>query len=154
MNLSSKATFKDDYENSNNSSTSCRQILKCGEVGQALLFNGARIGTSVPAATIILDTSKFCNPCIIFEFTSNIIGTLFQGTLNFQLYRSCNNQIPIPIGPQFSFTQSIPAVFANMFTFLYVIVIHVLMNAAHIVLLFQLVDLLLLLVMLAFSQQG
>ncbi|OAA85770.1 DUF4489 domain-containing protein [Clostridium ljungdahlii] len=117
MNLSSKANFKDDYENSNKSSTSCRQILKCGEVGQALLFNGARVGTSVPTATITLDTSKFRNPCIIFEFTSNIIGTLFQGTLDFQLYRSCNNQLPIPIGPQFSFTQSIPALFANMFTF-------------------------------------
>lgn len=117
MNLSSKVNFKDEYKNSNKSSDSCGQILKCGEVGQALLFNGASIGTSVPAATITLDTSKFCNPCIVFEFTSNIIGTLFQGTLNFQLYRSCNNQLPISIGPQFSFTQSIPAVFANMFTF-------------------------------------
>lgn len=117
MNLSSKDKFKDDYENSNKCSDSCGQILKCGEVGQALLFNGANIGTSVPAATITLDTSKFCNPCIILEFTSNIIGTLFQGTLNFQLYRLCDNQLPIPIGPQYSFTQSIPAYFANVFTF-------------------------------------
>lgn len=117
MNLSSKANLKDGYENSNKRSDSCGQILKCGEVGQALLFNNASIGTSVPAATITLNTSKLCNECIIFEFTSNIIGTLFQGTLNFQLYRSCNNQLPIPIGPQFSFTQSIAAVFANVFTF-------------------------------------
>lgn len=117
MNLSSKANLKDDYENSKKSSDSCGRILKCGEVSQALLFNGASIGTSVPAATITLDTSKFCNPCIIFEFTSNIIGTLFQGTLNFQLFRSCGNQLPIPIGPQFYFTQSIPVVFADMFTF-------------------------------------
>jgi hypothetical protein len=117
MNISSKTNFKDNYENSNKRSDSCGQILKCGEVGQALLFSGASIGTSVPAATITLDTSKFCNPCIIFEFASNIIGTLFQGTLNFQLYKSCNNQLPIPIGPQFSFTQPIPAVFADMFTF-------------------------------------
>lgn len=117
MNLSSKANFKDDYENSNKNSDSCGQILKCGEVSQALLFNNASVGTSVPAATITLDTSKFCNPCIIFEFTSNIIGTLFQGTLNFQLFRSCNNQLPIPIGPQFSFTRSIPVFFADMFTF-------------------------------------
>ena len=117
MNLSSNANFKDDYENSNMSSDSYGQILKCGEVSQALLFNGASIGTSVPAATITLDTSKFCNPCIIFEFTSNIIGTLFQGTLNFQLYRYCNDQLPIPIGPQFYFTKSIPVLFADMFTF-------------------------------------
>uniref|UniRef100_UPI000A6F76C2 DUF4489 domain-containing protein n=1 Tax=Clostridium sp. NkU-1 TaxID=1095009 RepID=UPI000A6F76C2 len=117
MNLSSKANFMDDYEISNKSSDSCGQILKCGEVSQALLFNGTSIGTSVPAATITLDTSEFSNPCIIFEFTSNIIGTLFQGTLNFQLYKSCNDQLPIPIGPQFYFTQSIQAVFANVFTF-------------------------------------
>ncbi|WP_312650024.1 DUF4489 domain-containing protein [Aminipila sp.] len=117
MNLSSKDNFKDDYENGNNSSNSFRQILKCGEVGQALLFNGASIGTSLPAATITLDNSKFCNSCKLLEFSSNIIGTLFQGTLNFQLYKSCNNQLPIPVGPQFSFTQSIPAFFANMFTF-------------------------------------
>ncbi|MDR1773092.1 MAG: DUF4489 domain-containing protein [Hungatella sp.] len=117
MNLSSKANFIDDYEISNKSSNSCGKILKCGEVSQALLFNGTSIGTSVPAATITLDTSEFSNPCIIFEFTSNIIGTLFQGTLNFQLYKSCNDQLPIPIGPPFYFTQSIPAVFANVFTF-------------------------------------
>ena len=117
MNLSSEANFKDSYENNNKSTDLCGQILKCGEVGQALLFNGASIGTSVPAATITLDASKFYNPCITFEFSSNIIGTLFQGTLNFQLYRYCNNQRPIPIGPQFSFSQPIPAIFANMFTF-------------------------------------
>ncbi len=117
MNLLSKANFKDDYENSNKSSDSCGQILKCGEVGQALLFQGQSIETSVPAATITIDTSKFCDLCIRFEFTSNIIGTLFQGTLNFQLYRSCNNQLPIAIGPRFSFTQPTVALFANMFTF-------------------------------------
>ena len=117
MNISSKANFKYDYENSNKSSDSCRQILKCGEVGQAILFDGTSIGTSVPAATITLDTSKCCNPCILFEFASNIIGTLFQGTLNFQLFKSCNNQLPIPVGQQFSFTQSIPVIFADMFTF-------------------------------------
>ena len=117
MNLSSKANFKDDYKNSNKSCDSCGQIIKCGEVSQALLFNGAAIGTTVPAATMTLDTSKFCNPCIIFEFSSNIIGTLFQGTLNFQLYRSCKNQLPIPVGPQYYFTQPIPAIFANMFSF-------------------------------------
>ncbi|WP_313346949.1 DUF4489 domain-containing protein [Sedimentibacter sp.] len=117
MNLSSRVNFKDDHENSNKSCDTCGQILKCGEVGQALLFNDASIGTSVPAATITIDTSEFCNPCIILEFTSNIIGTLFQGTLNFQIYKSCNDQQPIPIGSQFSFAQSIPIIFANMFTF-------------------------------------
>jgi len=118
MNLSSIANFKDNYENSNKSSGSCGQILKCGEVGQALLFNGATIGTTVPAATITLDTSKFCNPCIMLEFSSNIIGTLFQGTLNFQLYRSCKNQLPIPVGPQFYFSRPIPAFLADTFSFI------------------------------------
>ncbi|HBB29865.1 MAG TPA: hypothetical protein DC000_11610 [Clostridiales bacterium] len=37
-----------NYENKK-ISDSCGQILKCGEVGQALLFNGTSIGTSVPA---------------------------------------------------------------------------------------------------------
>lgn len=117
MTLTPKANIKGDYKNSNKRSDSSGQILKCGELDQALLFNGASVGTSVPAAAITLYTSKFRNSCIIFEFTSNIIGTLFQGTLNFQLYRSCNNQLPIPIGSQFSFTQSIPVIFANSFTF-------------------------------------
>ena len=117
MSLPSKVNFKDDYENSNKSSDSCNLTLKCGEVGQALLFQGASIGTSVPAATITLDTSKFCNPCIKLEFTSNLIGTLFQGTLNFQLYKSCNNQLPIPIGRQFSFTQPTQVIFSDVFTF-------------------------------------
>ena len=117
MNLSIKSNINDDCGDSIKGCGSNRTILKCGEISQALFFNGAGIGTTLPAATITLDTSKLCNSCIMLEFSSNIIGTLFQGTLNFQLYRSCNDQLPIPIGPQYYFTQSVPAYFANMFSF-------------------------------------
>lgn len=117
IDLLSKTNFKGDHGGQNGNNGSSGQILKCGQVGQALFFNGALVGTSLPAATITLDSCESCNSCKIFEFSSNIIGTLFQGTLNFQLYRYCNNQPPIPIGPIFSFVQSIPTFSANMFSF-------------------------------------
>ncbi|WP_252251064.1 DUF4489 domain-containing protein, partial [Clostridium sp. ZBS13] len=66
-NLLKKANLKDDYENRNKRGDSCGQKLKGGEVGQALLFKVKSIETSVPAATITIDTSKFCDQCIRFE---------------------------------------------------------------------------------------
>jgi hypothetical protein len=74
-------------------------------------------GTTVTATVITADTSKFCNPCTKLEFTSNIIGTAFAVTLNFQVFKTCNNQRPIPIGSRFSFVVPVAALFANMFTF-------------------------------------
>ncbi|MFL0198400.1 DUF4489 domain-containing protein [Clostridium sp. WILCCON 0269] len=100
-------------------------ISKCGEPGQAVLPDGTLGGTTVTVATITIDSSKFCRPCTKLEFTSNIIvtpittETPFAGTLNFQVFKLCDNQQPIPIGGQFSFslTQAAAAPFSTLFTF-------------------------------------
>lgn len=92
-------------------------ISKCGESGQAVIVDATLRGTTFPAAAITIDTSKFCNPCTKLEFISNLIGTFFAGTITFQVFKACNNQHPIPIGPQFSFTVAAPSLIATTFTF-------------------------------------
>jgi len=117
MNSMSESNLNNDYEHSHNRSELCPVISKCGEPGQVVLPDATLGGTTATTAVINIDTSKFCNPCTKLEFVSNIIGTAFAGTLNFQVFKSCNNQRPIPIGVQFSFVVPVAALFANVFTF-------------------------------------
>lgn len=92
-------------------------ISKCGESGQVVIVDATPGGTAFPAAAITIDTSKFCNPCTKLEFTSNLIGTVFAGTITFQIFKACNNQSPIPISSQFSFTVAAPSLIATTFNF-------------------------------------
>jgi hypothetical protein len=111
MNSISETNFNDDNSNPR------IVALKCGEPSSALLNNGTLGGTAVTTAVVTIDTSRFRNPCTKLEFTSNIIGTGFVGTLNFQVFKSCDNERPIPIGAQFTFAVTVPSINANTFTF-------------------------------------
>ncbi|WP_346898742.1 DUF4489 domain-containing protein [Clostridium sp. UBA7503] len=105
-----------NYAQSCNCDSQCPVDLKCGEPGQVVL-PGSLVGTTATVATITIDTSKFCNPCTKLEFTSNLIGIGFSGTLIFQLFKFCDNQQPLPIGGPFSFTVATPSLIARTFTF-------------------------------------
>ena len=102
MNLSSKANFKDDYENSNKSSDSCGQILKCGTPGGAIsIASGTLSGTTFIADTLTLNTSCLCDPCAKLEFSSTLAysspTTIDSTVVNFQVFKLCDNQRnPIP----------------------------------------------------------
>lgn len=100
-------------------------ILKCGEAGQVIIPDTTPGGTTATITTITIDTSKFRNPCTKLEFTSNIIATPTSpaapvvGTLNFQVFKFCGDQQPIPIGGQFSFAlaQAVAVPASTTFTF-------------------------------------
>lgn len=117
MNPMSEAILNNDHKQGRKSSEPCLVVSKCGESSQIVLPDATLGGTTVTTAVITIDTSKFCNPCTKLEFTSNIIGTAFAGALSFQVFKSCNNQQPLPIGGQFSFVVPVASLFANMFTF-------------------------------------
>lgn len=117
MILLSEANLNNEQEHSSKCNKPCLAALKCGEPGSALLNDGTPAGTTVTAAAITIDTSKFCNTFTKLEFTSNIIGVAFAGALNFQVFKSCNNQRPTPIGGQFNFAVTVPSIFADTFKF-------------------------------------
>lgn len=113
----SKGNLDDDHKHTRTKHETNQVSLKCGEPGSALLNDTTLAGTTVTTAAITIDTSEFCNPCTKLEFTSNIIGTGFVGSLNFQVFKFCDNGIPTPIGPQFNFVETVPSINANTFRF-------------------------------------
>jgi len=84
-------------------------ILKCG-TPSSLTLPGTVTGitTTATVASVTIDASCLYNPCIKLEFTSNIIvPDLTNATINFQVFRNCNNQFQsIPVGPQWTFITS------------------------------------------------
>jgi hypothetical protein len=81
-------------------------IVKCGSPGSMTIPDCTEPGTSFTVASLTLNTSHIFNPCIKLEFASNIILDYFKGTINFQVFKICNNQFqPIPIGPQWTFSR-------------------------------------------------
>lgn len=113
----SKTNFDNDYKCAPKDEELGLFISKCGESGQAVIVDETPGGTVFPTAALTIDTSKFCNPCTKLEFTSNLIGTLFAGTINFQVFKTCNNGPQTPVGGQFSFTVGLPSLIATAFTF-------------------------------------
>jgi len=95
-------------------------ILKCG-ASQLTLFRGESINaitTTSTVASVKANTSCLCNPCIRFEFASNIIvptGTEIAN-ITFQIFKNCTNQSqPIPVGPQWTFRT--PVATSDTFSF-------------------------------------
>ena len=98
-------------------------ILKCGNPG-SVSVPVRNAGTdplpTFTVTTVSVDTSKFCDPCIKFEVTSNINITTTGGSiaLNFQIFKICRNQFaPIPVGPIFTFSRVGTVVESNAFSF-------------------------------------
>lgn len=74
--------------------------LKCGNTNSVLIPQGTLVGTSYTVSSINV---KSTNSTLI-EFASNITTTNFAGTINFQVFKLCCNQfIPIPVGPAWTF---------------------------------------------------
>lgn len=95
----------DDFESFNKTKKLSSVILKCGNSGSARIGQQL-LDTAFPAIT--LNTSDLSKSCIKFNFTSNILSFQFNGTLTFQLYKLCDNQIrATTVGPQWTFTRNI-----------------------------------------------
>lgn len=114
--MNSVSPTNSNYDRCDKIHSSNQFSLTCGEPGQAVLPFSA-VGTTATVAAVTVDTSKFCNPCTKLEFSSNLIGTAFTGTVNFQVFRICDNQPPTPIGGVFTFTAIGLPVVARSFSF-------------------------------------
>lgn len=92
--------------------------IKCGAPGAISLPAVTVVGTTFTPASLTLNTTSICNPCVKLEVTSNIIATAFTGALTFQILKQCRNQFaPVPIGPAFTFSEAAAVTNASTFTF-------------------------------------
>ncbi|WP_152805070.1 DUF4489 domain-containing protein [Alkalibaculum sporogenes] len=100
----------------NYSNKSYKFALKCGENSRVIIPAGP-VGTTVTAAALTINLSNYVNPCIKLDYITQIIGLGFAGTLNFQIFRTCNNQGPIPISPEFTYEVTVPQLITSDFSF-------------------------------------
>lgn len=96
-----------------------RTLIKCSCPGAVTLPLATVAGTSYNLSNVNVDTRHFHNPCIKFEFASNISTTAAILTLNFQITKLCKNQLtPTPIGPIWTFSRLVAVTESNTFTFI------------------------------------
>ncbi|SCJ77389.1 Uncharacterised protein [uncultured Eubacterium sp.] len=129
-----------NYENSvkrgNEENQECKESKYCCEEKKCVLSPNrtflkcsAPLTTNIPMATdadttfnlanLNIDTSKFHDPCIKFEFASNILTSAGSLTFNFQIFKQCKYQATdFPIGPVWTFSRLASSVGENdVFTF-------------------------------------
>lgn len=95
-----------------------RTTMKCGTPGANVLPLATVAGTTFNLANINIDTKNYTNPCIQFQFSSNILTTGAVLTLNFQLFKQCKNQLtPTPVGPVWTFSRLVAVTESNTFSF-------------------------------------
>lgn len=83
-----------------------RTFLKCSTPITTNIPMTTESGTSFNLGNLNIDTRKFHNPCIKFEFSSNILTAAGSLTLKFQIFKQCKFQpTSIPIGPEWIFSR-------------------------------------------------
>ena len=94
-------------------------FLKCSVPNTTNIPMNTASGTSFNLTNMNLDTSKFHNPCIKFEFASNILTASGTLILNFQIIKQCKYQpASFPVGPVWTFSRLASSVGENdTFTF-------------------------------------
>lgn len=126
MNSNSKSYYNDKCHN--DKCDPCRRrpenpevaaIVKCGTSGTATIPVATVAGTTFTPASLALNTSSLCNPCVKLEFTSNIVAAAFTGSISFQVFKQCDNQFtPVPVGPAFTYARLVDVFTASdTFTF-------------------------------------
>ena len=83
----------------------CPTLIRCSQAGSVTIPAATVLGTAFPLTALTIDTSRFKNPCIKLEFTSNLVAAVaFTGTINFQIFKVCRGQtVPVPVGPAYTF---------------------------------------------------
>ena len=95
-----------------------RTMIKCSAPGAVTLPLATIAGTTFNLTNVNVDTKFFTDPCIRFEFSSNIVTTAAVIALNFQVYKQCKNQlVPVPIGPVWTFSRLVAVTESNTFSF-------------------------------------
>ncbi len=94
-------------------------FLKCSVPITTNIPMTTAAGTTFNLANLNIDTSKFHDPCIKFEFAGNILTAAGTLILNFQIVKQCKYQpTAFPIGPIWTFSRLGSSVGENdVFTF-------------------------------------
>ena len=83
-------------------------FIKRGIPGAITIGPATPAGTTFTLSSVTINSSSLCNPRIKLEFSSNIATLLFAGSLDFQIIKTCSNQLqPIPIGKIWSFSNAL-----------------------------------------------
>ena len=83
-----------------------RVSLKCGTSLSTNIPAAAEAGDVFNVANLNIDTSKYHDPCIWFEFAGNILTASGTVTLNFQIFKQCKYQsAAFPVGPVWTFSR-------------------------------------------------
>nr|WP_315023912.1 DUF4489 domain-containing protein [uncultured Aminipila sp.] len=96
----------------------CPTIIKCSCPGAVTIPTATIVGTTFTPSSLTLNTCRLENPCAKIEFASNIVATAFLGSISFQLFKQCANQIsPVPVGPSFTYSRLLAITESDTFTF-------------------------------------
>ena len=89
-------------------------FLKCGTPFTTNIPSTTTAGTTFNIANLNVDTSKFHDPCIRFEFAGNISTVAGTFTLNFQVFKQCKYQpVAFPVGPVWTFAKTAATIAEN-----------------------------------------
>jgi hypothetical protein len=96
----------------------CPTIIKCSNPGAVTIPLATVVGTTFTPTSLTLNTGGLCNPCTKLEFTSNVVATAFTGSISFQIFKQCVNQLtPVPVGPAFTYSRIVAVTDSDTFTF-------------------------------------
>lgn len=95
--------------------------IKCSSPSSVVIPILAAPGSTFTPSSLTVNNNGMCNPCTRLDFTSNIIaGVGVSGTLTFQIFKQCRNQMsPVPVGPAFTYSRTVALTVgeANTFSF-------------------------------------
>lgn len=97
-------------------------LLKCGSPSSVPLpvidLDILGLSPDILITSVAVDTSGFRNPCIKFEFSSNLVVTVATLALNltFRIFKQCNNQTT-PVGTPYTLAVPLGAAYATPVSF-------------------------------------
>lgn len=83
-----------------------RVSLKCGTPLTTTIPETTAVGATFNVANLNVDTEKYHDPCIRFDFAGNLLTAPGSVTLNFQIFKQCKYQsAAFPVGPVWTYSR-------------------------------------------------
>ncbi|MBU3100439.1 MULTISPECIES: DUF4489 domain-containing protein [Clostridium] len=110
---------KKEKEDNHKKEKEAEFLLKCKTGFPVTIPSTLPTPTSFTLNTLNLKTEHFCNPCIKFEFASNIVTIGAEVTLDFQIFKQCRKQTTATaLGPVWTFSRPAGTTGSDAFTFI------------------------------------
>ena len=119
MNSMSRTHCHDDRPDFHKKEKEAEILLKCKTGFPVTIPSTLPTPTSFTLNTLTLRTDDLCNPCIKFEFASNIVTIGAEVTIDFQIFKQCRRQLtPTAIGPVWTFSRPAGTTGSDAFSFI------------------------------------